>query len=96
MGQCAQRKCVLIRVVALRQQFTNEVSGANIMHQVAEFDAAEWIVSKVLYHRPTIRVGMSFLDLILRETGVPVENQWQDFIRPQQVNDLFVGQHGVC
>ncbi len=35
------------------------------MHQIAEFDAAEWIVAKVLYNCSAISEGLSLLDLLL-------------------------------
>src|SRR5208283_5641683 len=48
MRQGAQSECKLIRVLALGQQLPNEVSAANVMHQVAEFDTAKWIVAEIL------------------------------------------------
>ena len=75
MGQRAQGKCVLIGIAALRQQFTNEVSATNVVHQVAEFDAAEWIVAQVLYNGPAIGVGMSFFELLFGEPRIALEDE---------------------
>jgi len=58
MRQSAQSECKLIRVLALRQQLTNEVSAANVMHQVAEFDTAKWIVAEILDDSAALSVGM--------------------------------------
>ena len=95
MGQGAEGKGVLVGIAALRQQFTNEIPGANVMHQIAEFDAAKWIVAKVLYDCSAISVGVGFLELRFRETRVSLKNQWSDLVRPQQVNNLLMGQHGI-
>src|SRR5208283_6157828 len=64
MRQGAQGERILIRVLALRQQLTNEISAANIMHQVAEFNATKWIVAEVLYDGAAVSVGMGLSDLI--------------------------------
>jgi len=39
-------------------QLTNEVSIANVTHQVAEFNTAKWIVAEILNESATISVGM--------------------------------------
>src|ERR1019366_2453298 len=96
MRQCAEGEGVLVGIAALRQQFTNEVSGPNVMRQVAEFDAAEWMVAEVLYTAPAIGVGMSFFELLFGEPRIALEDERTDLVRPQQVNDLLVGQHGIA
>src|ERR1700756_5789349 len=52
--ESAQRKGVLIGVLALQQQFTHEIPAANVVDQIAEFHAAKRIVAEVLYDGATI------------------------------------------
>jgi hypothetical protein len=46
--QRAQCEGVLVHILTLDQQLVNEVPAANVMHQVAEFGATEWVVAKIL------------------------------------------------
>ena len=93
--QRAEGKGVLVGIAALSQQFTNEVSATNVVHQVAEFPTAERVVAKVLYNGPTIGIGMSFFELLFGEPRIALEDERTNLVRPQQVNDLLVGQHGI-
>ena len=52
----AQGKCVLVRILALRQQLSDKVATANVMHQITEFHAAKWVVTEVLNHGASISV----------------------------------------
>ncbi len=54
IGKRTHGKSILIYTIALRQQFANETFGANIVHQIAEFDTAEWIIAQILYDSPTL------------------------------------------
>jgi hypothetical protein len=60
------------------------------MHQVAEFFAAEWIVSKILDDGASIGVGMGSADLIFRQSRISLEQQGLNLVEPEQVYDLFV------
>jgi hypothetical protein len=61
MCQSAKRKGVLIRVAALAQQFKNEISATDVVHQVAEFRAAEGVVAQVLNDGASIREACASL-----------------------------------
>lgn len=63
MRQSAQRKGVLIDILALLPQFANEVSAPSVMGQVAEFRAAERIVTEILDNGASIGIGMCFFKL---------------------------------
>ena len=65
MGQRSQGECVLIGILAFEQQFLNEISTADVMHQVAEFLTAERVVAEVLDHSATVGIGMSLPDLVI-------------------------------
>src|SRR5208283_361503 len=46
--QRTQRERVLAGILAFDQQLTNKVSASGIVHQVAEFPAAERVVAEIL------------------------------------------------
>src|SRR5580658_4922519 len=82
VGQRAQRKGIFVYILTLEQQFANEVSAANVMHQIAEFLAAEWIVTQVLNDSASVSVGVRLSDLVLRQSGVSLEQQRPNLIGP--------------
>ena len=65
------------------------------MHQVAEFLAAEWIIPEVLDDGTAVRIGVGFLDLIVRKAGKAMLDERPDVRSPQQVDDFLVGENGV-
>jgi hypothetical protein len=75
MRQSAKREGVLIGIFALDQQLTNEVSGAYVMHEVAELPAAERVIAEILDDGTTVGVGMRFPDLIGGQCWKPLEQE---------------------
>ena len=65
------------------------------MRKFAEFLAAKWVVSQILYNRAAIGVGMSFLDLVFSYTGKAFDEEGPNPGGPCQVYDLLVSQNGV-
>jgi len=63
--QGSQSEGILVDVLAFEQQFANKVSAADVMHQIAEFTAAERIVAKILDDGASVGVGMRLPDLVL-------------------------------
>ena len=64
--QRAKSKGVLVRVLALQQQFQNEVTAANVVHQIAELHTAKRIVAKILNDGAAIRISVGLLQLVFR------------------------------
>src|ERR1019366_5225619 len=81
--QCSQRECVLVDILAFEQQLANEVSAADVVHQVAKFRAAEWVVAEILDDGASIGVGMRVPDLVLRKSRIALEEEGLDRIRPK-------------
>src|SRR5581483_5935066 len=94
--QRAQSEGVLVGILGLEQQLANEVAATDVMHQVAEFPAAERVVAKILDNGATVRVGMRLPDLVFRQSRISLEQEGLDLIGPEQVYDLLVRQNGVC
>src|SRR4029077_11653366 len=65
--QRPQREREFVRILALREQLSHEVSAADVMHQIAEFHAAKREVTKVLNDGAAISVAVRLLDLVFRE-----------------------------
>src|ERR1700687_5452108 len=95
MRESAQRECVLVCIIALQQQFANEVSTANVMLQVAEFSAAEWVVAQSLDDDASVSIGVRLCNLLFRQAWKSLQKQWAEFIGPYQIYDFLVGEHGV-
>jgi hypothetical protein len=66
VGQSAQSEGVLIDILTFPKQLDNEVSTANVVRQIAEFPAAEWVVAEILDDGASIGVGMRLLELVFR------------------------------
>ena len=58
-----QGKGVLVRILTLRQQLANKITASNVMHQVAEFHAAKWVVTEILNDGAAVRVAVRFFEL---------------------------------
>ena len=95
MRQGSQGEGILIDILALEQQFANKVSAADVMHQVAEFFAAEWVVAEILNDGAPVGVGMRLFDLVFRQPRISLEQQGPDLVGPDEVHDFLVRQNGI-
>src|SRR5208337_1181898 len=91
----SQCEGVLIGILALVQQFENEIPAAHVMHQVAEFLAPKWIIAKILDDRASIGIGVCVLDLIRGKIWEALQQQRLNLGGPRQVDDLLVRKNGV-
>ena len=55
----AQRKGEFVGILAFLDEFENEITAANIVHQIAEFLVAEWVVAHVLNDCAAVCVSMA-------------------------------------
>jgi len=92
----AQGKRVFVCILTLQQQFPDEVSAANVVHEIAEFGVAERVVAQILYDGASVGIRMSFGDLRFCQRRESAQQQRPDIIRPNQIDDLLVRQNGVC
>ncbi len=82
MRQCAQREGVLVDILTFEHQFTNEVSAANVMHQVAELFTAERVVAQILDDGAPIGIRVRLFELVLRQARIALEQQGPDLVSP--------------
>ncbi len=94
--QGAQCEGVLVDILAFEQQLADEVSAADVMHQVAEFPAAERVVAEILDDGAAIGVGVRLSDLVFRQSRISLEQEGLDLVGPEQVHDFLVRQNGIC
>jgi hypothetical protein len=80
----------------LEYQFANEVSAANVMHQITEFSAAEGVVAEILNYGAAIGIGVGLLDLVVRQSGESLQEKGTNFVRPEEINDFLVCQNRIC
>src|SRR6266568_125474 len=95
MRQRAKRECIFVDIVALAQEFEDEIAAANVMDQIAEFFAAERIVTKILDDGAPIGISMGIAYLIVCESWVTREQERLDLVNPKQINYLFVRKNRV-
>ena len=74
----------------------NEVSAADVMHEVTEFSAAEGVVAEVLNDRAAIGIGVGLLDLVVRQSGESLQEKGTNFVRPEKINDFLMCQNRIC
>ena len=63
--ESAKGEGVFVDILAFEQQLAHEVAAADVVHQAAEFRAAEGVVPEVLDDGAAIGVGMGLGDLVL-------------------------------
>jgi hypothetical protein len=73
----------------------NEISASNIVHQIAELFAPEWVVAKILNYRAAVGVGMGLLQLVRVEAREAFEQQRLNLRRPKEIDNLLVRQDRV-
>jgi hypothetical protein len=92
----AQGKSVLVGILTLREQLSNEIAAANVVEQIAELHAAKGVIAKVLDYRAAVGVRVRLIELFLRERWKPLEKERTEIRCPHQVHDFFVREYGVC
>jgi hypothetical protein len=70
VSERSESEGIFVGIRALPHQFANEISAAYVMREVAEFLAAEWVVTQILDDRAAVSVGVRFRDLVLGQSGV--------------------------
>src|SRR6202049_4378645 len=78
----AQCKGILVRILALQQQLTNEITTANVVHQIAEFHAAKGVVAEVLNDGAAIGVTVRLLELVFRKRWKSLEKKGTELLGP--------------
>jgi len=73
-GPVRQSEGIFVNIGTLQQQLVNEVSGTNVVHEVAELLVTERVITQVLDDGASVGIGMRFFDLIVSETGYRVSN----------------------
>ena len=92
MRQGSQRKGEFVGILTFAQKFDDEISAANVVHQIAEFLVAEWVITKVLDYGAAVRVRVGFPDLIVCEAGISHQQQRPNLVDPEQIDNFFVCQ----
>ncbi len=93
--QRTQGEGVLIGVLAVLQHLEDEVSTADVVHQIAKFHASKRVVAQILDYGAAIGVGVGFLDLLFRQPRVFLEQEGANLIDPEQIDNFLVRENGV-
>jgi hypothetical protein len=95
MRERAQGKGILVGFLALLQQLSYEIAAANVVHQIAEFHTAKWIVAEVLDYRSAIRVAVCLFELVFGKGWKSLEKKRSELIGPYEIHDLLVCENRV-
>ena len=95
VGKRAQSEGVFVGVLALLEQFDDEITATDVVHQIAEFHAAKRIVAEVLDHGATVGVTVRFGKLFFRQIRKSLQKKRPKLIGPSEVDNFFVGEDGV-
>jgi hypothetical protein len=79
----------------LPKQLLDEVAAADVVDQIAEFDAAERIVAEILDYRTAIGVAVRFGELFFRQIWKSPQKKRAKVTGPHQIDNFFVREHGV-
>src|SRR4029077_5976120 len=91
----AQRKGVLVGILALQQQFSHEVTAAHVVHQIAKFHAAKRVIAEILDNGTAIGVAVCLLELVFRERRKSLEKERAELIGPKQIDDSLMRENAV-
>src|SRR5664279_6540108 len=83
VGERSQRESVLIEVLRIVEHRQNEVTGADIVCEIAEDVIAEGIVANVLDDAAAVGIGMGFYQVLRRGIGESRQQQWLDLLVPE-------------
>ena len=95
VSQRAQGKSVFVQVRSFLDQVDDEVAAAHIVREVAEILVPKGVISHVLNQRSTVGEGVGLLQIIVGSGGKSLLQRRQEAVLPRQIDDLFVGEHGI-
>ena len=95
MRERTDRERVLVNGVRVVEHPDNEISGPDVVCEVAEEGLAEGIVAHVLDDASAVSVGVGYDELVFCGTGELGQEQRSDRIIPRQIDEFLVGQDRV-
>jgi hypothetical protein len=95
MGEGANGKSQLIRVLSVPKEALDEVSRANVVRQAGNEAVGERIIAEVLDQTTTIGKGMSFPQLFGARRRIAAEQKWDDARCPCLINQLMVRENAI-
>jgi len=95
MSERAKRERVFINRMRRSDQRRDEIARADVMHQVREKTAPEWVVPEVLDQRAAIGVRTRRLDLLERGTRKCTLQQGRNLLGPCIIDQRLVRQYRV-
>src|SRR4029077_6937874 len=81
--QRSQSKGILVRILTLQKQLSNEVTATDVVHQIAEFHASKRIVAEVLDDGSSIGITVRLLKLIFGQVRKTLEKERTNFTSPK-------------
>lgn len=91
VGESADGEGQFVGGASVAEETTDEVAGADVVHQVAVEGFTERVVADILYGAAAVGVGVGFTKLRGGEIGKAGKQQRTDGGLPGEVDELFVG-----
>src|SRR5436309_920104 len=96
MRQGANGEGILVERAGIAEQARHKIAAAHVVSKIAEEDFSKRIIPHVLHSRAAIRKGMRNHQLSVRGFRKLGEQQRPDRVVPCQVDQLFMGENGIC
>src|SRR5579862_2018464 len=94
--QGADGEGVFVDVLSVAEQVGDEISGADVVGEVAEELFAEGVIAHVLDRRAAVGVGVRLAQLRLGGIGKAGEQQRTNAVVPCEIDQFFVGEDGIA
>ena len=95
VGQRAQREGEFVQRMRFADQVQDKISGAHVMHQVAEELAAERVVAHVLDDAARVGVGVRLQQIFGSGLGIALQQEGPDVAIPGGIDDRLVGENRI-
>ena len=96
VGEGADGEGDIVGIFRVAKERADEVAGADVVEEVGEVGFPKGIIAEVLDYAPAVGVGMGFAELCWCEGGEAPEQERLNRVGPSEVDDLLMGEDGIC
>ena len=95
MGESTDGEGEFVRGMGVADEAADEVSGPNIMGEIAQERVAEGIIAEVLNRGAPVSIGMGLVNLRFGQIRVAFDQERTNGLLPGKIDYLFMGLERV-
>lgn len=95
MGESTDGEGEFVRVMGVSDETADEISGANIVCQIAQERVAEGIIAEVLNGATPVSVGVGLVNLRFGEARIAFEQERTNGLLPGKIDNLLMALERV-